>query len=73
MSTGAHVLIEVAASAPGEAAVPALGLVQPAEPDTPARFDLLAGRPGSYDVTFDPAAGAPARVGRLEVRWTAPP
>ena len=65
--TGAHVILEVASAQPGEATVPALGLVQAAETSTPARFDLLAERPGTYDVSFEPAVGDPAVVGRLVV------
>jgi hypothetical protein len=67
VATGAHVVLEVATTQSGEASVPALGLVQPAETTTPAQFDVLAERPGSYDVSFDPAAGEPAVVGRLVV------
>jgi hypothetical protein len=67
VATGAQVVVEVATSAPGEATLIGLGLVQNAEPATPARFDVLADRPGSYRVAFDPAAGRPATVGRLVV------
>jgi hypothetical protein len=67
----AHVVVQVATSAPGQATVGALDLVAPAEPDTPARFDLLATRPGSYAVAFQPAAGGAARtVGTLTVAGT---
>jgi hypothetical protein len=63
-----HVVLQVATSEPGQATVDPLGLIAPAEPDTPARFDLLATRPGSYPVEFEPAAGGPARtVGTLTV------
>jgi hypothetical protein len=65
--TGSHVVVEVGTTQSGEATVPGLGLVQPAEISTPARFDVLVDRPGTYDVTFDPAAGEPAVVGRLVV------
>ena len=47
--------------------IPALVLVQPAEPATPARFDLLAAREGVYTVTFEPAAAGAATLGRLVV------
>jgi hypothetical protein len=70
LTTGTHVVIEVATSTPGQAVLSGLGLVQPADPDTPAHFDILATSPGSYDIGFDPAAGGAARVGRLVV--TAP-
>jgi hypothetical protein len=64
---GAHVLVQVRASAPGQAMLPGFGLVQPAEPATPATFDVLATRPGSYEVRFEPAQGLGAVLGRLDV------
>jgi hypothetical protein len=65
---GAHVVLQVAASEPGQATVEALGLVGSAEPETPARFDLLASRPGSYEVAFAPADGGTTRpLGTLTV------
>jgi hypothetical protein len=64
---GAHVVVEVSTSVAGEASIGGLGLVQPAEPATPARFDVLVGRPGTYAVAFEPAAGRPATVARLVV------
>jgi hypothetical protein len=64
---GAHVVLEVSTSAAGEASVAGLGLVQPAEPDAPARFDILADRPGTYSVDFDPAAGRGSAVAKLVV------
>jgi hypothetical protein len=67
VATGAHVVLEVATSAAGQATVSGLDLVQPAEPATPARFDVLAARPGTYGIAFDTAAGRSARVGRLVV------
>jgi hypothetical protein len=67
VATGAHVVLEVATSVAGQASVDGLGLVQPAEPATPARFDVLAARPGNFGITFDTAAGRSARVGRLVV------
>ena len=67
VATGAHVVLQVETRQAGEASIPELGLVLPADPATPARFDVLAGRPGTYDVTFDPAIGDPGVVGRLVV------
>jgi hypothetical protein len=67
VAAGTHVVLEVATAAAGEASVAGLGLVQPAEPDSPARFDILADRPGTYTVDFDPAAGRGAAVARLVV------
>jgi hypothetical protein len=71
VDAGAHVVLQVAASEPGEAIVDALGLVGAAEPETPARFDLLASRPGRFTVAFRPAEGGTARtVGTLTVAGT---
>jgi hypothetical protein len=68
VATGAHVVIEVDTSTAGQASLAGLGLVQEADSATPGRFDLLATRPGAYDVTFEPAArGGAARLGRLVV------
>jgi hypothetical protein len=64
---GAHVVVEVDTSVAGEASVPGLGLVQTAEPDTPARFDVLLSQVGAFGISFDPAAGGAATVGRLVV------
>jgi hypothetical protein len=65
------VVLQVAASEPGQATVQGLDLVGAAEPATPARFDLLASRPGRYVVAFQRAAGGTARtVGTLTVAST---
>jgi hypothetical protein len=71
VDANSHVVLQVATSVPGQATVRALDLVAPAEPDTPARFDLLATRPGRYPVAFQPAAGgATHTVGTLTVAGT---
>jgi hypothetical protein len=67
IATGAHVVVEVSTTQPGEASIAGLGLVQPAEPSTPARFDLLAEQAGTFEVSFHPAVGDPGVVGRLVV------
>jgi hypothetical protein len=68
VGTGSHVVLQVSTSTPGEASIPTLGLVQAAEPATPAPFDLLAARPGTYEISFDPASdGRTAPVGQLVV------
>jgi hypothetical protein len=67
VAAGAHVVVEVRTSTAGEASIAGLGIVQPAEPATPARFDVLAERAGTFPVAFQPAAGRPATVGRLVV------
>jgi hypothetical protein len=67
VAAGAHVVVQVDTSVAGEASVPGLGLVQTAEPDTPARFDVLVSRAGAFGISFDPAVGGSATVGRLVV------
>lgn len=63
----ATVLAEVAA--PAEVGIPTLGLTDPAEPLTPAVFDLFVTAPGKHRVVLDPvASGKPnSTVGTLEV------
>jgi hypothetical protein len=71
VDAGSHVLLEVTTNRPGQATVGPLDLVAPAEPHTPAHFDVLATRPGSYPVAFQPAAGGSVRtVGTLTVAGT---
>ena len=64
----ATVLVQV--DAPGQVEIPSLGLTQPAEPLTPARFDVLVPQPGSHPVLVRPAAPSGTReapVGTLKV------
>ena len=41
--------------------IPELGLSSPADPLTPARFDLLVSQPDTYRIVFTPAAGDTAK------------
>ncbi len=70
----AEVFVEV--HLPGQVAIPALGLSSAANPVTPARFDVLEGRPGSYPILFVPAGGdqaeEPQRAGTLVIKEPAP-
>jgi hypothetical protein len=50
----ATVLVEV--DEPGLVEVPELGLSAPADPLTPARFELLVSDPGRVELAFTPAA-----------------
>jgi hypothetical protein len=63
----ATVLVDV--ETPGQVDIPSLGLTQPAEPLTPAVFELLVAEPGSHPITTQPAAPEtlPSKVGTLEV------
>jgi hypothetical protein len=49
--------LEVAVEEPGTVEIPDMGLSAAAEPVTPARFDVLATRPGRYELLFTPAGG----------------
>jgi hypothetical protein len=57
VSQGSAATIEVSVAEPGTVAIPGLGLSAPAEPLTPARFDILASDAGRYELVFAPAAG----------------
>ena len=71
LETGTAASVEVGVDEPGLVSIPLLGLSGPAEPITPARFDVLVSRAGTYPVVFTPAAGDEEReVGTLAV--TAP-
>src|SRR4051794_36104553 len=57
----------VAVDSAGQAELEGVG-VWPAEPETPAAFEVFVPKPGTYPVLFHPAAGGRAeRVGTLRV------
>ena len=66
----AELLVEVHLA--GQVEIPDLGLSAPADPVTPARFDVLEDRPGSYPILFAPADGSeatePQRAGTLVIK-----
>lgn len=63
----------VAVHLPGQVEIPDLGLSASADPVTPARFDVLEERSGSYPIMFAAAEGGePQRAGTLVVRTPAP-
>jgi hypothetical protein len=67
----AEVYVEV--DRPGQVEIPALGVSAVAEPVTPARFDLLQQRPGSYPIRFVPVGDEPSgRAGTLVVKLPEP-
>jgi hypothetical protein len=69
LSAGEAATLVVTVPEAGQVQLVALGLSSPAEPLTPARFELLLDEPGTYDVTFTPAeSGITRDFGRLEVR-----
>ena len=65
--TGSHVVITVQAAAPGNVEIADLGLLQPVGPGTPAVFDVLADRPGRYDVSLLSVAREGTKLGTLAV------
>jgi hypothetical protein len=68
MRAGEAATVEVAVPEAGSVDIPDLGLTTPADPVTPARFDVLPTRPGRYPVIFTPASGESAEsAGRLVV------
>jgi hypothetical protein len=56
----ATVLVEV--DEPGLVEIPGLGLSAPADPLTPARFELLVSDPGRFELRFTPVAGDESEV-----------
>jgi hypothetical protein len=60
--------VEVAVNEAGTVEIPDMGLSSPADPLTPAHFEVLASRPGRYRLIFIPARGErPRPAGRLVV------
>jgi hypothetical protein len=68
LGAGDAATVEVAVAEAGTVDIPDMGLTAPADPVTPARFDVLATRPGRYRLVFMPAGrGDPTPVGTLVV------
>jgi hypothetical protein len=61
--------VVVSVEEPGQVAIPSLGVVESAEPFTPAHFDVLVPEPGRHRVELDPADPSVAEsvVGTLDV------
>jgi hypothetical protein len=55
LELGRSATVVVHVAEPGQVALEGLGLLAPAEPLTPARFEVLAGRPGRHRLRFTPA------------------
>jgi hypothetical protein len=55
LQAGEAATVEVEVSQVGSVEIPDMGLTAAAEPVTPARFDILATRPGRYRLLFTPA------------------
>jgi hypothetical protein len=68
LRAGDAATVSVAVEEAGSVEIPGMGLSATADPVTPARFDVLASRPGRYDLLFTPAGGNPSEpAGRLVV------
>lgn len=68
LPAGEAATVEVAVDQPGSVDIPGMGLSAPADPVTPARFDVLESQPGRYELLFTPAGGEPSEpAGRLVV------
>jgi hypothetical protein len=68
LAAGRAATVEVSVAEPGDVSIPLLGLTEPAEPDTPASFDVLVTTTGSYDLIFMPASGAASEpAGKLVI------
>jgi hypothetical protein len=69
LETGQPATALVEVDEPGLVEIPDLGLSSPAEPLTPARFELLVSDPGRFEITITPARGdEPEDAGTLAVR-----
>ena len=58
---GRRIIVTVAVDRPGQVGLEGLGLSAPAEPLTPARFDVLAPKPGRYPLRYTPAGETSSR------------
>ena len=65
VATGTRLTLIAPVNEPSDVEIEGMGLVQSAEPLTPARFDLLAAPAGRHDVIVRPVDGNPRRVARL--------
>lgn len=62
LEAGRSASVEVAVGEPGQVTIPLLGLSGPADPLTPARFDVLVNAEGRYPIEFIPADGNEGRA-----------
>jgi hypothetical protein len=57
LAAGRPATVRVSVDEPGQVEIPLLGVGAPADPVTPARFELLTSEAGRYPISFTPAAG----------------
>ena len=68
LEAGRPATVAVKVPSPGQVELEGLTLIAPADPLTPARFEVLERRPGRYGVRFTPAEGGEARrAGTLRI------
>ena len=67
LRAGEQALVTVQVAEPGQVEIPALGLLQTADPSTPAVFDLVVADGGRYPITFAAPDDRPHPVGVLLV------
>jgi len=62
LQAGRPATVSVKVPSPGQVELDDLGLSAPADPLTPARFEVLERRPERYAIRFTPAEGGEARA-----------
>jgi hypothetical protein len=68
LAVGQAATVVVKVSQAGQVELQRVGGIRPAEPATPASFDVFGDRPGSFPVVFHPGAGGRVeRIGVLRV------
>jgi hypothetical protein len=68
LQVGRAATVVVNVDSAGQAELRGLGGIRPAEPSTPASFDVFGNQPGSFPVIFHPAGGGRTeRVGTLRL------
>lgn len=69
LAAGTPATLIVSVGLSGLVEIPSLGLSAPAEPNTPARFDVLEDEPGVHRISFLPAGrDSRLRLGTLSVQ-----
>lgn len=73
LELGRAATLQVSVDEPGQVEIPLLGLAAPAEPVTPARFDIFASEAGRYPIGFTAASeDEPRPAGILDITPTEP-
>jgi len=69
LDQGRPATLVVKVETPSQVEIPSLGLTQPAEPLTPAHFDVLVGQTGSHRILVRPAASGAisSTIGTLRI------